>query len=164
MHRIQYNLDLRDKWFSSRNLRVGVPPVQEQLPTVIVNKRALNPFGYNPSIIRHGGRLIMAYRSHPNGALQSRLNVAELSGDFKVLSNTPIDLAGGSIEDPRLFIHQDMLCMSYVISMTPNPPYTCVVRWGILHEDKPAWKVEGQWKPGYGDNDNTAMEKYNASR
>lgn len=159
MHRIEHNLALRKSWFEARKLRIGIPPITEQLPTLIVNKRALFPYGYNPSIIRHDGRVLMAYRYHRDGSAASSLAVAELSGDCtKVLSNTPIDLVSGSFEDPRLFGYGGAIGMSYVVSDVPKLPTTSVVRWGILREGKP-WKVEGQWLPNYGKNDGTAMEK-----
>lgn len=158
MHRLNHNLELRKQWFAKRNIRVGVPPIREQLPTAIVNKHALFPYGYNPSIIQWKGRILMAYRYHPNGAGASKLAMAELDSELRVTTNIPIDIPLGATEDPRLFTYGDNLCISYVVSTMPNRNPTCVIRWGVLKEGK-TWTVEGQWLINYGKNDNTSMEK-----
>lgn len=158
MHRIEYNLKLRQEWFAARKLRMGAPPISEQLPTVILNRRALFPYGYNPSIIRWKNRILVAYRYHPNGAGASKLAMAELDNQARVIANMAIDLPAGSVEDPRLFTYADNLCISYVVSNMPSTNPKCQVRWGILREGKP-WTVEGQWLPAYGKNDGTGMEK-----
>jgi len=158
MHRIEHNQKLAKAWFDKRGGHPYAPVVSKQLPTVIVNRRALFPYGYNPSIIQFGGRTLMAYRYHPNNKPASELAIAELDDQFRVVKNTPITLPPASNEDPRLFEWDGKLCISYTVSTVPNPAPTCVVRWGYLKESK-TWEVEGQWLPKYGQNDSSAQEK-----
>lgn len=95
------------------------PPVAAQLPRLGLNTKGLKPFGYNPSIIRYQGRLLLSYRWHEAGAKATRLRLAELSEAGDVSSDAPIQCSGSSCEDARLFLHRDGLWMSWVDANYP---------------------------------------------
>lgn len=157
-HRNDYNLGLAKSWFEKQGLRYGEPPIVEQLPTVVINPHSIFKFGYNPSLIRYGKRLLMAYRYHPGGQSASKLAIAELGEDFRVSKNAVMDIADGkSVEDPRLFTYDGQLCISYVVSNVPDPNARCVVRWGMV--DETSWRITGQWMVQHGQNNDTGREK-----
>lgn len=81
--------------------------------------------GYNPSIIRHQGRLIMSYRRHclrdlgPEGSsTASEVVLCDVADDLRTLSNHRVvgGLHGPHSEDCRLFHHADQLHLSYTAS------------------------------------------------
>lgn len=139
---IQHNETLARAWLDKNSTAYLVKPVHKQLPTVPLNRRALHPFGYNPSIIRFGDRLLMAYRWHDGGNASTALAMAELDKDFNVTSNKEIEVPRdqyASHEDGRLFLFQGALHISYVCSKYPSE-LKSVVRYGRL-EDGVNWKV-----------------------
>ena len=136
------------------------PPVTQQLETLPLNRKQLKPHGYNPSIIRWNGRILMAYRFHPGYEWATRLAVAELDQSFKVIGHKELGLGDkASFEDPRLFIHQDALWMSWTESAGPTGNWHCVVKYGKLKEEEKLWTVPGQFQPKFGFNDGAALEK-----
>lgn len=121
--RIVHNKNLFDKFMAEHKIAFERPPVADQLPTFKVDVR-----GYNPSIIRWNGKLLMSYRYHHDGTLSTRLALAELDETFKVVENHNLELNDESLsqEDARLFIHDGKLFMSYVASEWPRFPSATV--------------------------------------
>ena len=60
--RLAHNRALMDKFLKARGIVSQFPPVEQQLESIIV--KGLPPGSYNPSIIRHRGKLVMAYSFH----------------------------------------------------------------------------------------------------
>lgn len=148
------------KDFMARNrIKSAYPAVYDQIASVQVNRRALSKYGYNPSLIRENGKLLMAYRWHPKNTPQTALAIATLDDNLNVLSNNQVTVATqrGSDEDPRLFIHKGSLWVSYVDSTWPDRPPKCVIKYGKLVRNP--WRVEGDFQINYGANDGTSMEK-----
>lgn len=157
---IALNERLSRAWLDQNSRACLVRPVHEQLPTIPLNRRALHSFGYNPSVIRYGQRLLMAYRYHDEGNASTALAMAELDDKFNVISNKPIEVPNdqyGSHEDARLFMFHGELHMSYVCSSYPAE-LRSVVRYGRL-EDGASWRVVDAIQPDHGHNDGTSMEK-----
>ena len=101
--RIAHNKALMDKFLKERGIASQFPPVEQQLESVIV--KGLPPGSYNPSIIRHHGKLVMTYRFHETTA-KTKLGIAELDENFTVFKNETLTLdedEGLSLEDARLF-------------------------------------------------------------
>jgi predicted GH43/DUF377 family glycosyl hydrolase len=154
--RIRHNETLSRAWLMERNIKSAVPPIADQCELFRINGKALRPFGYNPSITRFNGKLLMAYRWHSEKNHSTALAMAELDAQFSVLSNQDIVATGGnSIEDPRWFHYQNKLWLAYVDSQWPAKP-TCQVRYGFF--DFQSRTVDGK-APVFGNNNGTAMEK-----
>ena len=157
--RIDHNRKLYDTWKASHSVTHEVAPVISQKPAKLVG--GLFPFGYNPSICRWNGRILMAYRYHDSrNSWETSLAIAELNENLETIANNKIELAGQTNEDPRLFVWGSELWIAYVQASlaTPGGMPTCVVRHGKLIEGN-LWKIEGQFLPTFGKNDNTGMEK-----
>jgi len=135
-------------------------PCVEQLPAAIVNRHALDSYGYNGSIVRFGGKLLLAYRYHDDRNLSTALAIAQVDEKGNVYDKKSILLpqSGGSEEDPRLFAHNNELWLSYVDSTFPAMPPRAVVKYGRLIESS-TWKLENVSQPNYGQNDMSACEK-----
>lgn len=145
------------------NINCAVKKVSEQVTLVPLNKQALFQHGYNPSIIRHNGNLLMAYRWHGAGTLGTWLAMAELDEAFNPIENTRIRVMGVndtfSVDDPRLFIFGGQLWCSYVCSTWPNMPPTSVVVYGRIYKQEGVWTIDEGFRVDYGKNDGTTMEK-----
>lgn len=95
------------------------PPLVAPLRLVPVgpDRLAARPDGYsfNAGLIRHRGRLLMAYR---DGWAGSNVHVAELTEDYTVVRSTKINLshprAAGGREDPRLFTLGGRLHVAFI--------------------------------------------------
>lgn len=89
------------------------------LRTVRVDSAALAPgeagARFNASLIRHRGRLLMAYRTGWAGA---EVHVAEMAGDLTPCESVTLGLrhplARYGREDPRLFEHRGRLHVAYI--------------------------------------------------
>lgn len=135
------------------------PRVSEQVPTLPLNRRALQRFGYNPSIVHYQNRTLLAYRWHSAGTLATALVMADLDKNCNVTSNKPIQVEGQSAEDMHLFLRGDQLWASWVVSNWPSKEPKCVMRVGRLIENGDHWRAEPVIQPKYGQNDFTGMEK-----
>lgn len=116
---VAHNQALMLKFLDERGIKNQWPPVIEQAEShVIVGL----PEGYNPSIIRFNGKLVLCYRFHPDGTKSTRLGIAELDEDFKVLSTQTLDINDDvpSHEDGRLYVWKQDLYLCYVSSHWPN--------------------------------------------
>ena len=58
------NARLARRWLSRRPALTAVPPVTRQARTLDLEVKRLFRHGYNPSLLRHEGRLLLAYRWH----------------------------------------------------------------------------------------------------
>jgi predicted GH43/DUF377 family glycosyl hydrolase len=153
-------MQLWDKFRQENKIVDSTVAVSSQLPSTAVNRRKLFPGGYNPSIITRNGRTFVAYRYHPTKTWQTQLAIAELSQSHEVIENKVIDTIGHSNEDPRLFIHDGRIWISYVhaIGGGPNAMPTCSVRYGRLVEGK-SWTIDGQHLVNYKNNGISGVEK-----
>jgi hypothetical protein len=132
------------------------PAVTKQLEALPFFRKSLRSHGYNPSIIRFGERVLMAYRWHPNSSWHTRLAMAELDDKWNVISNKDIDVGPGrSMEDPHLFVHENKLWISWVESIEVGKS---IIKYGQLVESK-GWIAPAPFQPKYGRNDGTSMEK-----
>lgn len=151
--RLTHNIRLSKEWKDANPLPPEIPAVQQQLPTTIID--GLFPFGYNPSIVRFGDRVLLAYRWHEKPTWETSLAIAELDRSGKVISNKKIDLVGPANDDPRLFTDGGTLWISYVHALAIGKT---TIRYGrLIERDK--WSVEGQTLVKYGRNDGMSMEK-----
>lgn len=117
--RVVYNKLLLDAFLAQRNIVSQWPPVVEQAECIVV--RGLFPGGYNPSLIRFRGQLVMAYRFRRGTMIGGYLAIAELDESFSVTSNQELAIQDEkrALEDPRLFEFQGGLCLSYVSYALP---------------------------------------------
>lgn len=137
-----------------------------QVPTRTLFK---SPRNYNASIIEFGGRRIMAYRSHRMDDPKARCAIAlcELDGKWNAKNNRwlelPMERGDEHHEDPRLFIFQGRLHLTYTDTLFhPGQPYTCCIKYCRLApagRNKTGWKAEAVYRPLYGNNSGTGMEK-----
>lgn len=118
---------------------------------------------YNPSIIRHQGRLLLSYRHHDREDWRTNLGIAELSGSFSVGLVKPIkppdELKDNSFEDGRFFIHRNALWISFTVSQWPATEFRSIVAISTLTETPTHWEMSKPTIPHYGRNDFTAIEK-----
>jgi predicted GH43/DUF377 family glycosyl hydrolase len=149
------------EWLQANGGEALFPAVSKQIKTMRVNPMALFPTGYNPSIIRHQGRLLMAYRYHPNNNLSTRLAMAEFDEHWNVTKNVEIQVpsTSQSSEDPRLFSYQGQLWLSWVDADFPSPAPTCVVKIGRLSQIGSTWNIEDDRRLQCGKNDGSSVEK-----
>ena len=118
--RIVYNKLLLDSFLAHHKIVSQWPPVVEQAECVIV--RGIFSGGYNPSLIRFRGQLVMAYRFRRGTMRSGYLAIAELDERFRVTSNQELAIQDEkrALEDPRLFEFQGGLCLSYVSFALPK--------------------------------------------
>lgn len=160
MSALALNKSLSEKWLEKHGLTSTVPPLASQLPAIPINRHALRPFGYNPSICRWLNRTFLAYRHHENSRTHSHLYMAELDGLFNVISDSEIAIVGNSIEDPRIFVYKNELWISFVdakIAQTMDKSLA-IVRYGKLQEGKP-WRLTEEYQPKHGKNEWNGIEK-----
>lgn len=113
------------------------PRVSEQVECLPLEVSKLFAFGYNPTI---NSKLQLAYRFHKPGSVSTKLAVAQLDSDWKVLSNH--ELSTGSTnpnvgdDDPRLFEFDGKDHISWVESMwNGRAPTGCCVKRGKFDGD-----------------------------
>lgn len=158
MTALSHNLSESSRWLSSKGIVYTQKPIHEQVECIQINHKAINQFGYNPSIIKSGSSILMPYRWHHAGNWMTSLSMAELNDKFQVTNNLKIDITAPSAEDPRLFIRNGESWMSYTHATHHDKYPKCAIRYGKLVSGK-MWTVAGQWLPAYGKNDGTAIEK-----
>jgi predicted GH43/DUF377 family glycosyl hydrolase len=159
-HRLAYNESLAGQFWEANGKILEPPPIIAQASGgVSINRHAIRSYAYNPSLIRFGKRLMMAYRWHPEHETQTRLAMAELDEKLNVTSNKDIFVEGRSVEDPRLFLRGEQLWTSFVDSSWPEINPKSVVKIACLVEHDAHWTVENVQQLPYGKNDWSAMEK-----
>lgn len=136
--RVKHNADLAQAFITKLNVSSRYPKVVEQVEALPLEITKLVRFGYNPSIIEDEGCLLMAYRYHDGNTLSTKLAVAQVAFDGKVLSNRTLDLPGSatSAEDPKLFRHAGAIWLCWVESNYPMLPLSAVVKYGRLEGNK----------------------------
>lgn len=146
--RLRHNRELSAAYMKANKVYSRYPKVTEQVETVPLDMTKLFPFGYNPSIIEFGGKMLMAYRYHQGTAATK---IALWDGT----TNEPIKVPDApSAEDPKLFVWCDELFMSVVVSRWPDMARS-VVRYGRLYHGELLDVVQ----PAHGKNDWSEMEK-----
>lgn len=133
----------------------AVNKVRLLTPEIIETEHA---HGYNPSVIRHEGKVLTTYRYHPNPR-HWRTDMAITDGAETWTIRVPKELDGYSIEDGRTFHHQGKLWMSYTVACAPSNVFKCVIGYGELKRDEQGWFVEKHIQPVYGKNDFTGTNK-----
>ena len=127
--RISHNMNLWLKHAADNGVTARYPAVSEQVDTLPLDTAGLFRSGFNPTIIEHDGKLIMAYRYRTTTAVSS-LAIAKISPDGGILSNETVMSGEPSYDDPKLFTFEGKLSMSFVqANLATNPP-TCVVKIG----------------------------------
>jgi len=147
---VAHNEKLAKAWLTEHGGLAMFPAVSEQLQTIRINPRALFAYGYNPSVIRYDGKILMAYRYHPDRNLSTRLAMAELDEHFNVVRNSEITISGPSrqsSEDARLFTFRGQLWISWVDADWPSKVPTSVVKYGRLVQVGSAWNIEDVIQP-----------------
>ena len=161
--RVAYNEGLAAKYMKSVNYPPMYPKVSEQLKLEPLNRIALKPFGYNPSIARIGGRMFMAYRWHEEDTPATSIVMAQIDDHWNPLETVEIRVPKGggiqSIDDPRLFVYEGELHISYVASTWPDKTPKSTVHYARLARDGQFWTLIDSTRIDYGKNDGTAMEK-----
>ena len=121
--------------------------------------------GYNPAIVRWDGKLLFAYRYHPDRAWRTKLRLATLNDNFELIEDReiqmPADIANYSHEDPRFFVHKDRLFMSYTVAIPGDVPRQsrCVMAYGELACEAGTWQIKNHTQPHCGNNDWSGKEK-----
>lgn len=139
--------------------------LNQQFPTVTVDSQRLAPShrSFNASIIEHGGKRLMAYRSHTLAQKWCTLHLATLGADWQPIENAKIDVPllheDGNLEDPRLFHGLGVLWLAWTEALYQTGQWTCVQRYGQLWHKDGYWRVVTAWTPRYGRNDGSAKEK-----
>lgn len=146
------------------------PSVFEQLPgatQVKPNKLLPSPRHWNAGMAVFGGKLWLAYRHHTGQ--EGRCAIAICSIDDKSFQPTSVSYllnfpdTQDHFEDPRLFIFNDTLHVSYtrMNGYRPGVDYNCVVEYAsLVQKDKGIkWSVDKVWRPNYGMNHGYAKEK-----
>lgn len=138
--------------------------LNQQFPTVTVDSDRLAPAhrSFNASIIEHGGKRLMAYRSHTLAHEWCTLHLATLGADWQPIDDVQIDVPlineAGNLEDPRLFHGPDgSLWLAWTEAVYQTGAWTCVQRYGMLYGK--GWRIAQAHTPRYGHNDGTAKEK-----
>ena len=146
MTALEHNTKLFAEWLTARGIRSSIPPVSSQTEILPI-LGDLWGYGYNPSIIRYDGKILMAYRWHSEGNLETALAMVELDEAGVVLSKSDIKVErrDGSAEDPRLFVFQDELYCAWVHSNSPDRPMACQMNYGRLIWQDGEWLLKG-WK------------------
>ena len=133
------------------------PALTKQFPTVTVDPDRLAPAhrSFNASIIEHGGKRLMAYRSHTLAQKWCTLHLATLGPDWQPVDDVKLDVplihAEGNLEDPRLFHGPaGTLWLAWTEALYQAGHWTCVQRYGKLWGTKiteafkdPAFDVGG---------------------
>lgn len=155
--RLEHNWALAQKFIEEQRVTSRYPKVSEQLPTLPLNRAALKPFGYNPSIIEHDGWLLMAYRYHPDANNRKTwLALSQINPEGEPISCSLVHIEGSSREDPKLFHNPEGFpWMSATVSTVPETPYRCVMVYGLAVNGR----LDNQIQPKIGANDWSTMEK-----
>lgn len=136
--RLEHNSKLSQEFITKLAVRGRYPSVLDQSASLPLELTKLVRFAYNPSILEDLGCLLMAYRYHDGDTLSTKLALAQVAFDGKVLSNRTLEFPdnSGSVEDPKLFRMGDAVWICWVYSSWPVRPVNAVVRYGRLEGNK----------------------------
>lgn len=155
---VVHNEKLAKEWLLRNGVNSLFPRVSHQIEAIHINRKALEPWGYNCSLIRWQNRFLLAYRHHGAKNVRTELAIAELDDKFNVTRTKPVELTGASFEDPRFFVWNETLYVCFVESTWPNRPLTSIVKYGEVVEGV-NWIVKNIVQPDFGKNDGSIMEK-----
>lgn len=114
---------------------------------------------FNSSIIRWSNELIMAYRYADNNRYLTNIHIAKLDGNYQVASDTLVNIHFPEqrfFEDPRLFIHNGKLWLSYILArMTPSRHIACQRICELDENFQPVKHIH----PQFGNNINEAVTR-----
>jgi hypothetical protein len=147
----KHNHDLAAAYIAKSGVLSRYPKVSEQLECLPLDTSKLYPFGYNPSIADHGGEIVMVYRYHSDKTLSTKLAIHSPPAG----SNRSLGIPGKSLEDPRLWLSGNKLCLSWVESDWPSVPPHAVVKCGEFSSGE----VVNVVQPPFGHNDWSGIEK-----
>lgn len=151
--RLEHNRQLLEAYARLGGPHSRYPKVSDQIETIPL--RGMDLAGcYNPTIIDHQGRLLIAFRYHGQTAA-TKLGAAFAKDNGELISRWDIDIPQeGSFEDPRFFFSNGALMLSWVHSKFPGE-MRAVVKYGTYATDQ----ITGEVQPNIGQNDWTATEK-----
>ena len=116
---------------------------------------------FNSSIIRWNDELIMAYRHADNNRYLTDIHIAILDRNLQISKDIPINIHYPEkrfFEDPRLFIHNGKLWLSYIMAkMTPQKHIACQRICELDENFQPVRHIH----PQYGNNINEAIVSNN---
>lgn len=122
----------------------------------------IHAHGYNPSLIRHNGKLLISYRVHDRGDWRTNLFIGEFDDALCCTRVSPVNVPDGfkenSQEDCRLWEHKGQLWMSWTCSLYPADAFRSIVCYGQLTAHDTHYKVSAII-PQHGQNDFSAIEK-----
>lgn len=146
--RVAHNKKLYEAWMNAHGNPPIYPDVSKQVELMPLNLKGLFQFGFNPSIIKFGKRLLMAYRVPSFGTMSTRLAISDIDDTWNIFTNKVIDIPTTmSCEDPRLFEFQGNLFMGWVEAQFPSAISECQTLYGMLSEHETSWEVMGITNP-----------------
>jgi hypothetical protein len=152
--RIRHNSELA-AWFILEHKVTGrYPRVIDQHPALALEHKKLFAYGYNGSIAEFEGKFFLAYRWHDGKTLHSSLALAEIDKTGVVHHNRKIDLGQGG-EDPKLFVHNGQLHISWIESKFPEMPMKSFVQYAHFEGEL----LKGITRPEISGNDGSKVEK-----
>jgi len=161
--RVAHNAAQYKKFMDAKGISASYRKVSDQVTLVPFNRQSIFQHGYNPSIVRFEGQLLMAYRWHGNGTASTWLAMAELDEGYNATATSRIRVIGVpdklSVDDPRLFVFGGQLWCSYVCSTWPMDPPTSVMVYGRIYKQDGAWTLDEGFRVAYGKNDGSTMEQ-----
>lgn len=145
------------------------PSIFSQVDAVAVNGRTLkeSPRHWNCGLIRHKGRLWLAYRYHMKEASgRCATAIVELDEAMQPKGKSQRLMLSGPTgtehhEDARLWEFKGDVHVSYteMRGYRPGVDYTCVMKYARLRLRGAKWEVSQVWHPNYGMNDGRSKEK-----
>jgi len=151
--RIKTNKLLADKYIEDHKICSRYPRVSDQVE-VVASFSGMLRNGYNPSIVEHDGKILMALRYHPIDTPDTKLMLVNLDKDFSIISTRPLEIQGDSMEDPRWFKCNGKLFLSWVDSKYPKL-MSSVVKYGTLNNET----IENIIQPPIAGNDGSTVQK-----
>jgi hypothetical protein len=152
--RMKHNRELCEKYMTDNGVTARYPAVSEQVETLPLDTSKLYPGGYNPTIIEHDGKLLMAYRYHGD-TLATSLAMAQIGAQGDILANDQLCTGPSSFDDPKLFVFEGKLRVSYIKSRWPSENPTCVVKVGTVGVSN----LQDIIQPNFPGNDGQSMQK-----
>jgi predicted GH43/DUF377 family glycosyl hydrolase len=149
-----HNKALCEQVIAANAVTSRYPKVCDQVETLPLEREKLFPFGYNASMIEHGGWTLLAYRYHPGADASTKIALAQIGPAGEVITNRALSLDSKSAEDPKFFTHSGELYMSFVVSDWPAMVKS-VVRYVYIFNGE----IKDIVTPKIGKNDGTSTEK-----